>query len=311
MKMAYYASISLSIVLPILGVGIGQGIINRSALAAIARQPSAHKVISRLMIIALSLNETAVLLSLLLGILLFKAQAAISTVSTLAAYGALAAIALPGFLVGIAAAFPTKWLLSATARQPFLSAQATTLLLITQTFLQTPLVFGFVMGMLIWGQLSDTSTITEGLRLLSAGLTIGIGSIGPTVGLSLFAIQACSALGINKTSYNQVRVFALLSQALIEAQIIITLVASLFMLTTTTSTHGLPFLAAAFTMGVSTLGTGISSGRTAAQACEQIIQKPEVYTVLSRLSLGTQTLIETCVIYGLATALFIVYYCTT
>jgi F-type H+-transporting ATPase subunit c len=304
----HYLALGTVLVLPLVGVGIGQGKISKAALDAINRQPAAYEAIYRLSVIALSLNETSALLSVLTALFMFNSGMP-AEFSWLGDWGIVCAVGLPALAVGLGASLPACESLYAVARQPFAAANSMTLMLIAQSFIQTPVIFGFILSFLIRGQLSLATNLAEGLRLFAAGLALGIGAVGPTFGLSRFAQAACYTLGINKHIYHKIRTFTFLSQALIEAPIVFALLIALIIGTLRVDggdiLPAIALLSAAIAMGFSTAGAGISSGNVAAAACRQIALKPDLYTIISRVSIPTQTFIDTSPVYGLVLALFL------
>jgi F-type H+-transporting ATPase subunit c len=231
-------------------------------------------------------------------------------------YGALGeigiacALALPGFIIGIAASMPAQEALLSIARQPFLSKKITNLMLLTQSLLQTPLIFGFIIALIISNQASRITTLQEALRLIASGLCIAIATIGPAIGGGIFTGSACRSVGVNRSAYSKIFSFTILSQAIIETPVIFAAIISFWLafgITTTTSSlfQGLIYLAIAGVMGIGTIGAGISSGRTAAAACYQIALAPEHSTAVSRTSLIAQGLIDTSAIYAFIIALFL------
>jgi len=183
-------------------------------------------------------------------------------------------------------------------------------MLLTLSINQTPIVFGFLIAIFINNQTGTCTNFVSGLQLLATGLCIGLGCIGPAIGLSLFSRTALRGLGINRKSYNKLLSFTLISNAIIETPIIFALVVSLMMLFVDTSNativKGIALLSAAFCMGISTIGVGISSGRTAGAACHQIAKKPEMHPVLSRTSMFSQGLIDTFAIYAMLVAILLI-----
>ncbi|HVX00615.1 MAG TPA: ATP synthase F0 subunit C, partial [Candidatus Babeliaceae bacterium] len=230
----HYLALSIVVILPLLGVGIGQGKISKATMDAIKRQPAAYDALYRLSVVALSLNETAALLSILTALFMVT-NGILSPFSWLGEFGIAAAVGLTAFVVGIGSSLPACQSLYSAARQPFAIAHIMTLMLIGQSFIQTPVIFGFIVSFLMRNQLSLATTWPEGIRLFAAGISLGIGALGPTWGLSRFAQAACYSLGVNKTLYYKIRTFTFLSQALIEAPIIFSLLVSLILATTSTN----------------------------------------------------------------------------
>ncbi len=71
---------------------------------------------------------------------------------------------------------------------------------------------------------------------------------------------------------------------------------------------GIVLLSAGLCTGIVTIGPGISSGRTATAACNQIAYNPDTYTALSRLSMFAQGLIETSAIYAVLISFLLLLY---
>jgi len=312
-----YFTIALAITLPVLGLGLGQGITSIMALKAINQQPSARTDIVRTAVLGIALIETAAIMGLFIALMLIIQlnNATENWYSSASQLGIALAICLPGFVLGIASSLPAGAACMAVARQPFLGQKISRFMLITLSLIQTPIIFGFIVALVIQNQISSTETMRDCLRLIAAGLSIGLGSIGPAIGLALFAKSACDALGVNRNAYNKIFSFTLISQAIIETPIIFSLVISLMLLGFVPAREGehllegIEFFCASICTGIGTVGPGISSGRTAAAACRQISIYPNEYSVLSRASMFAQGLIETSAIYavliGFALILFV------
>ena len=313
-EIMYVLSIFIPVTMSALGAGIGQGIIGFKALEAVDTQPSASAEISKISTVGLSLTETAAILGLVISIVL-NLDAAIPLSYENAALGRLGigiAIGLSGFIAGIASALPAQAACIAVSRQPFFANKILQLMLLTQTVIMTPNVFGFIIALLINSKIAAVSNLNEGLQLLAAGLSIGIGSIGPCIGLSFFASSACTAVGINRKSYSKILPFTFICEAIIETPVIFSLLVSLLILNIKVSptapiTLGICFIGAAISMGLSTFGTGISAGRTGSAACDQIGNSPEQYPSISKVALLALAMIDTFAIYGFIIAIILIY----
>src|SRR5207244_2831174 len=149
----------------------------------------------------------------------------------------------------------------------------------------------FIVSLFIRTQAHNALHMSDSLRLIASGLCVGLGSIGPAIGLSSFAKAAVNSLGKNTKSYDKLLSFTFISEALIETPIIFCLIIATILLfaiqPTPIDNHldGIIFISAALCTGLGTLGAGISSGRTAAVACTQIGENPESYSILSRTSI--------------------------
>ena len=312
----HYGAIATSIALSSISVGLGQGLISWSALNAIDRQPAAENDVMRVAIIGMSLVETVAILGLLVSILLL-AYTITSSSNIFAHYaeiGIIAAMGITGLAIGLASALPAQAACHAVARQPFFAQRISGFMLMTQVLIQTPMISAFLVALFIQGQSGSATTLSDSLRLIASGLCVGIGSIGPAIGLTTFSKAAVTSLGKNTKAYDKLLSFTFISEALIETPIIFCLLIAITLLflvpqsATENSIDGIIFLAAGLCTGLGTLGTGISSGVTAAAACTQIGINTDSYNILSRTSILAQSLIETIVLYTVILSLLMILF---
>lgn len=305
----HYLSIATTIALPALGVGIGQGLATWAALQAINEQPSAKSDVSNLVILGMALVETAAIMGFVVAFMLLFGS---TTVSVYGAYGELGiacAVGLPGFFIGICSSLPIYQSCFALAQQPFFASKIVRFMLITQSLIETPLIFGFIIALFIKNQTEHATTLLESYKCIASGLCIGLGCIGPSLGMAHFARTACRSIGINRNAYNQIFTFTFISEAIIETPIIFSLVIAILILISSaanTTLAGIAMLAASLCIGIGTLGPGISSGRTASSACINIAKNPENYGILSRTSMFGQGIIDTSAIYALLIAMMLI-----
>ena len=303
----------IPVILSALGTGIGQGLIGKQALQSMLKQPTASNSISKLSIIGTAVTETAAILGILMSLMLLGDTNTIENVwSTYGVIGIACAVGISGFCAGIASSFPVIASCQSLARQPFLQGKILNLMLITQTLIMTPNIFGLLIALLIKGKMTETESFTQALQLLASGLSIGIGCIGPSIGLSLFAFAACQAIGINKKAYGKILTFTFICEAIIETPVIFSLLIALIILTTTinpeSALQGWQFLASALCIGLSTISPGINSGRTAATASTQIAYNLETYQNLSKLTMLALAMIDSFTIYGLLISIIMILY---
>lgn len=306
----HYLTIGLTVALTSLGVGIGGGISTIAALDAINQQPNTQPEITKTSIISLALIETAAILGLIIGIILVFGTPP-GYYAALAQFGIVIACGLSGIAVGIASSYPAKEAFYAIARQPFFSQKILNVMLVAVSIIQTPFIFAFITSLLIFSRLGQVDSLPSALQMIAAGSAIGIGSIGPVIGLGLFAAKACWGVGINRNAYRKIFPFTFISQAIIETPIIFSLVIALLLVGGAQATSTLDVvrhLTAALCVGIGTFGPGINSGKTAEAAAEQIALNPLNYSALSRSSMIAQALIEAASIYALLIALIILLF---
>lgn len=296
-----------------LGVGIGAGRASKITLDALDIQPEAHADIVKLSTIGLALIETAGIIGFITALLLLGArpEGDLGLYSAIAECGIAMAIALSGFVVSVVSTLPVQEACQATARQPFFSSKILNLMLITLSIIQTPVLFAFILGLIIKTQIPSIPDIHNAVRLFATGLCIGLGSIGPSIGLARFAQTACQSLGLNRNIFDKVLTFTFISEAIIETPLIFAFVTSMILaLTPITSSNGqlamIACLSAAFCSGIGTIATSIGSSRTATAACRQIAQTPESYNILSRASMISQALIDAAAVYALLISLILI-----
>jgi len=288
-----------------MGTSLGQGRIGRQALQSMHMQPACADAISKLSIIGMAITETAAVMGIVISIMLLSDSALIhhNDYTAMAAAGIAIAMSISGLCAGIASAAPVIAACQSMARQPFLQTKLLNLMLIVQTLIMTPNMFGMLISLLIKAKLPYIQTIGEALQLLAAGISIGLGCIGPSIGLSLFAFSACAAVGLNKKAFGKIMTFTFICEAIIETPAIFALLIALMILTTTinptSSIQGWQFISAALCIGLSTISPGINAGKTGAAACTQIALHLEQYPSLSKITLLALAMIDSFAIYGL------------
>jgi len=311
----YTASIAFPIVCAALGAGIGQSLIGVKALQAANIQPHSITEISRISMIGIALTETSSILGLVISILLILDRSVPIHIEY-AAYGRLGialAIGLTSLIAGIASSYPAQAACLSVARQPFFSNKILQLMLLTQSIIMTPNIFGFIIALLINGRIATLTTFNEALLMIASGISIGLGCIGPCIGLSLFATAACTAIGINRKSYSKLLPFTFMCEGIIETPIIFSLLVALMILlnitvdTSGSNLQGIACLSAALSMSLSTIGTGISAGNIGSTACYQIGKNIDIYPMMSRIGLLALTMIDTFAIYGFIIAIILIY----
>lgn len=291
-------------------VGIGQGIVGKAALKALNIQPTAEPQIGRTLIFGLALLETTGIVTLIVSLILLLGHQSHTVLSNYGELGILLALAIPGSVIGVVAAFPAREALLSVARQPFFSQKIQNIMILTLSLMQTPLILAFIVALFIRHQLPSLVLFPDSVRLIAAGLCIGLGSIGPSVGLSTFAKQVCNSVGFNTKAYGQLVSYTLISEALIESPLIFSFLVAILLLQKSASVgnvfpQSMLYLAAAIAMGLGTFGPGMASGRLASAACKEIGKEPSLYSTFFRTSLLGQVFIETMSIYSLLVAIFI------
>lgn len=309
-QLLHYIAVALPVVFASLGTGIGQGIAAYGGIESLVRQNLGRDQSFRAMVIGLALTESAMVIALVVTIMtLFGAQNVMTWPIALAELGLGFSIGSAAFFVAIASSFAVKSACVSITRQPFASQKIITLMLLIQSLIEAALVFAFIVSLFIRNGITPDLNFYDGVKLLAAGLSIGLGCIGPLIGQAIFADKACFAVGLNANAYKRVLPYSLLSEAAIETPLIFSLLVSFLILyfplgSVDSFLYVVRFVVAAVTIGLGAIG-GIASGRVSSKGCLQVALNPKIYTSVLRSTLLAQAFIESTVIYALIIALFL------
>lgn len=299
----------LCIILPTCVVCIGQAVIAISAVNQCRIQPSSSDEIQKCVTLGLIIIETAALMGLVMAMMLLMKENTFTPtyLHYLAELGIACALPITGALAGYASIQTIKNSCKSIARQPFFAQKIKTSMLITTSLLQSSVLFGCIIALLIKSNLAMISSINESIVCIFAGVTIALGSIGPTSGLSAFGGSLCTAIGLNRDAYQTLFSFALIAQALIEASLIFTLIVALSILNSIhTVSEPWAIIAAALAIGVGTIAPALASGRVASHACLSIARTPSIARTIMQMSILTQAIIETASLYAAIIAFFLI-----
>jgi F-type H+-transporting ATPase subunit c len=311
-EMLHYFSATLTIGLGAAGSGIGQGIAALGVQNSFMRQPAGNLPSFRAMIIGLALIESGAIISLVSALLtLFGAPEQITWPIALAEFGTALAVGFAAAAIGIASSFAVKASAEAIGRQPFFSQKILTFMLIAQSIIEAPVVFAFIVTLVIRSQFNVAMSLVDGMRCLAAGLVLALGCLGPSMGQAIFSHATCESIGVNKKAYSKIFPFALLSQAMIETPMIFCLLLSFFTLyseplSANAFVPAIKFIVAAATLGIGSIATAIGIGYVSAKACRQIAADPENYAALVRTTIVAVAFIESSVIYALIISLLLI-----
>jgi F0F1-type ATP synthase membrane subunit c/vacuolar-type H+-ATPase subunit K len=310
-ELIHYFSAGLPIMLGCFGSSIGQGIAGFSGQEALTRQVLGSDQSFRATIIGIALIESGTIVALVTALLtLFNTPEVLNMDIAIAELGASLAVGISAAAISIAASFVVKATTHSMARQPFFSQKLFPFMLISQSIIEAPVIFGFIVSMLIRNQLNVDVDFYKSMALLAAGLVIAIGCIGPSIGQALFAHTACKSLGVNKNAYTQIFPFSLINQALIETPMIFCMLLALIICYMTIP-HVAPILVstrclvAAITMGVSTMGVGIGIGYVSSRGCLNIAADPATYASTIRATLLAAAFTESMVIYAFVVSILL------
>lgn len=311
----HYGSVACIVAVSSFSVSIGECLATLSALNAIERQPGARSDILRAHILGAALIEGSAIFGLLVAILLvgWAPSGAIMLKSAIAETGICIAMSVTCGILGVVSGFPITTACTSIARQPFMSQKIVSFMIMTQALIQTPLISALLVSAFIALQIPSLQTTIDGVRLLAAGMAIGLGCIGPTIGLALCAKNALQAISVSKKLYNKILSFTLLSEAIIETPVVFSLIISFLLiflvhpLSNNDIIRAAALVGATICSGFGMLGAGIASGNTAKSAITAISHNPDAHGQVTKMSFLTQGLIETSVIYATIIAVALIF----
>lgn len=314
-SLLHYGSVVCIVGISSFSVSIGECLATLSALDAIERQPAARSDILRAHILGAALIEGSAIFGLLIAILLIGLAplATVALKSAIAEMGICIAMSVTCGILGVVSGFPIVTACASIARQPFMSQKIVSFMIMTQALIQTPLISALLVSAFITLQIPALQTTFDGIRLCAAGIAIGLGCIGPTIGLALCARNALRAISVSKKLYNKILSFTLLSEAIIETPIVFSLIISFLLLflvhplSNNDFLRAIALVSATICTGLGTFGAGIASGNTAKNAILAIAYTPDSHGQVTKMSFLAQGLIETSVIYATLIAVVLIF----
>jgi F0F1-type ATP synthase membrane subunit c/vacuolar-type H+-ATPase subunit K len=305
----HYTGLGLTLAITTIGVALGQSRISSATSNALYTQPTAAKEISKLSIMSMAFCETALFLTLtiIFGSLFNNEQITLSmSIGSLLLILCMGIVAATG---GYLSSYPAQGALEAICRQPFFSGNINILMLITTLFIQTPVLFGFLLSISI----AANAPLAHGLELtplIAAAIAFGIGCVGPLIGLAQYGYEACKSIGLKRHLYKNVFSFTILCQAMIEAPIIFVTVLSFLLLGTSTNgtlVRAVALSTAGIVMAIGTLIPGIVSGKLTTRAIKHMVANPEQLAEISRASFIAQVFIDTLPLHCLILSLILLF----
>jgi F-type H+-transporting ATPase subunit c len=305
-----YCAIFFAIGFGALGVGLGQGLASRGILRGLGRQQLGSDQSFRALVLGLAFTETGMILAFVMALLLFFADAPASLGSAFAEMGCGLAIGLSSASVGFASSMAVSASCYSISRQPFFSQKIFSFMLLMQTLVEAPVIFAFIIGLLIKVSAAQPLSMYEGMKFFSAGLVIALGSIGPALGQAQFVQEVLRLVGVSKEAYSKLFTFSLLSQAFIETPVIFSVVLAFIHIYKPLSADfifmsALCSVISSCVLGIGTIGTGRAIGSVAAAAARAMVSNLEASATLFRTSVLANAFIESSVIYCLIVALLI------
>ena len=104
-------------------------------------------------------------------------------------------------------------------------------MLISAAMIETPIIFSFIVSMLILlAPLPSETALVKSIVLLAAALCMGIGTFGPGISSGKTTSAACNQITFNPDQYDTLSKTSVFSQGLIESSAIYALLIALWLI---------------------------------------------------------------------------------
>jgi F-type H+-transporting ATPase subunit c len=168
-----------------MGSGIGSGFPAAAACTGMSRQPAMSARLTTNMLVGSAVCQTPSIFALVTSFILIFTDFSREPLNPAwaAVMGAGLAAGLAAIGSGIGGGVVAQASCEGIARNPDSQKQVINVMLLGQAITQTPAILGLLISfILIFKQWDATDAIAPGIALLSAGLCMGIGAIGPGLG---------------------------------------------------------------------------------------------------------------------------------
>ena len=236
-----------------LGSGWGLGYVAQGALRAVARQPAKQSDTFRNMLVGQAITETPAIFSLVVAFLLYfsvdKVLEAPNSMAQCAVYiSAGLCMGIGAIGSGIGSGLVAHDALDGMSRNPSQQGPVLMLMLVGQAWAQTGGIFALVISLFLLntGGFAGMSTGTDPLilgivpfsgnelvgtaRFVGAGIAMGVGAIGSSLGIAYASGQACHAVADYPTAAARVKTAFFIGSATAQSPSVFSLIIALILL---------------------------------------------------------------------------------
>jgi ATP synthase F0 subunit c len=313
-SLAAFTGAGLAMGLGAIGAAIGEGNTAAKANVAISRNTRASGDIFKNMLVGQAVAESASIFALVIAILLLFLDVSVSSLLKAAAlFGAGLAMGLGAIGSGIGSGNPAAEACWGIARQPQISSQLTTNMLIGSAVCQTPAIFAMVVSlMLIFINFESAPLQPTWAALLGAGASMGLAAIGSGYGGGLAAGASCEGIARQPKTIASVTTIMLVGQAVAQTPAIFGLLVSFILMfksfpQSTSLADATALLAAGLCMGFGGIGPGIGNGMAAEGAVRWVARNVQHANDLMRIMLVGQAVSQSTAIYAMVVSLVLIF----
>jgi ATP synthase F0 subunit c len=216
-----------------IGSGAGSGHPAGETCKGIARQPGAQSLLTTNMLIGAAVCQTPAIFAMVVSLMLMFVN--FGDVPLNPTWAAFMGAALSTGLAAIGSGYGGGMVAGAScegiARQPRAVGNVTTTMLVGQAVAQTPCIFGLLISfVLMFKMFPETAALSPSMALLSAGICMGFGAIGPGLGNGMTAEGAVRWVARNEEDTGLLMRIMLVGQAVSQSTAIYAMVISLVLI---------------------------------------------------------------------------------
>ncbi|MDR3211490.1 MAG: ATP synthase F0 subunit C [Planctomycetota bacterium] len=236
-----------------LGTGWGLGFTAQGAIRGMARQPQINPLLFRNMLVGQAITETPAIFSLVVAFLLYFSadkhlEAPYSLAQTASFLGAGLCIGIGSIGSGIGSGLVAHHALTGMSRNPSAQNQIMLVMLIGQAWAQTGGIFALVIALLLLNgggfaglsgpndlHLFSILPLSPGeivgfSRYLGAGIAMGFGAIGSSIGIAYVGGMACRGLATAPEAGARIKTAFFVGSATAQSPSIFSLIIALILL---------------------------------------------------------------------------------
>lgn len=216
-----------------IGSGIGAGFPAASACIGMARQPAMGKRLTTNMLIGSAVCQTPSIFALVISFILLYTDVSTKPMwpTWAAVLGAGLSTGLSAIGAGLGSGLVAEASCDGIARQPNSATTVTNSMLLGQAITQTTAIYGLLIGfILLFKNHPASDTVAPAMALLSAGICMGIGGIGPGIGEGITAQSAVKWIARNSEAVGEITRNMLVGMAVAESTGIYSMVIALILI---------------------------------------------------------------------------------
>jgi ATP synthase F0 subunit c len=313
-SLAAYVGGGLAMGLGAIGAAIGEGYTAAQANSAVSRNPKISADIFKNMLVGQAVAESASIFALVIAILLLFLDVPTPTLLKAAAlFGAGISMGFGAIGSGIGSGYPGGQACSGIARQPKVTSQLTTNMLIGSAVCQTPAIFAMVVSlMLMFVDFGNAPLNPTWAAYLGAGLSMGLAAIGSGYGGGLAAGASCEGIARQPETAANVTTIMLVGQAVSQTPAIFGLLVSFILMfksfpESSALSAAMALLGAGICMGFGGIGPGIGNGMAAEGAVRWVARNVDHAGDMMRIMLVGQAVSQSTAIYAMVISLVLIF----